>query len=230
MSTSEATDQTFGARIETARGRVVAPQRLQMRELADELRKAIGSLSATTAPTDVLREATEAVARAAELLANYPREHTFAEFGNAAGALDGFIDHSPISGKANALAPPLVLRIDGDRAIGECTFGVAYEGAPGMVHGGYLAAAFDEILGVGRSMCDGASVTGTLTVRYVKPVPTRLPLTFQAWVARQEGRKTTVSGRLLAGEETLAEAEAIFISVDRQAVVAISEQIRTRHI
>ena len=66
-----------------------------------------------------------------------------------AGRPNGHLDFSPVVGRANPLAPPLTLRvdtIDGRAAvIGDATFGAAYEGPPGHVHGGLVAAAFDEV-------------------------------------------------------------------------------------
>ena len=44
------------------------------------------------------------------------------------------------------------LWLDGDRMVGSATFGAAYEGPPGCVHGGYVAAAFDEVLGSTQSL------------------------------------------------------------------------------
>ncbi len=41
--------------------------------------------------------------------------------------------------------------VDG-RIVGSVTFTAAYEGPPGCVHGGYVAAAFDELLGVTQSL------------------------------------------------------------------------------
>jgi acyl-coenzyme A thioesterase PaaI-like protein len=46
-----------------------------------------------------------------------------------------------------------------------------YEGPPGAVHGGIVAAYLDEVLGGAAARVSGKpSVTGELTVRYVKPV------------------------------------------------------------
>ena len=59
---------------------------------------------------------------------------------------------------------------------GTVTFGSAYEGPPGHVHGGYVAAAFDELLGMTQSLGGMPGMTGTLTVRYRRPTPLRTEL------------------------------------------------------
>ena len=88
-----------------------------------------------------------------------------------AGEPFGFFDHSPMLGQANPLAPPIRLWLEGDRIHGTATFGAAYEGPPGCVHGGYVAAAFDEVLGSTQSLSGSPGMTGRLTVHYRKPTP-----------------------------------------------------------
>ena len=79
-----------------------------------------------------------------------------------------------------------------------------------------LAAAFDEVLGMAQSLSGQAGFTGTLTIRYRSPTPLYEDLRFRAWVDRVEGRKIFTSGTCHAGERLTAEAEGIFISVDRE--------------
>ena len=47
--------------------------------------------------------------------------------------------------------------------IATVTFGSAYEGPPGCVHGGYVAAAFDEMLGFVQSLGGNPGMTARLT-------------------------------------------------------------------
>ena len=53
--------------------------------------------------------------------------------------------------------------------VGTATFGAAYEGPPGCVHGGFVAAAFDEVLGSTQSLSGEPGMTGRLTVNYRSP-------------------------------------------------------------
>src|SRR5690606_17353993 len=93
-------------------------------------------------------------------------------------------------------------------------FGDAYEGPPGCVHGGYVAAAFDEVLGSAQSLGGRPGMTGRLTVHYRSPTPLRTELRFAGWVDRVEGRKTFTLGTLYAGDRLCAEAEGLFIAID----------------
>ena len=72
-----------------------------------------------------------------------------------------------------------------------------YEGPPGAVHGGIVAAYLDEILGGAALRATGRpSVTGELTVRYVKPVPPETPLLGRGRVVKDHGRYVDVEGSL----------------------------------
>ena len=72
-----------------------------------------------------------------------------------------------------------------------------YEGPPGAAHGGIVAAYLDEILGAAAAQVAGrAAVTGELTVRYLKPVPTETPLVGRGRCDRDHGRYVDVEGHL----------------------------------
>jgi len=104
---------------------------------------------------------------------------------------------------------------------GEVCFGSAYEGPPGHVHGGFVAAAFDEVLGFTQSLTGNPGMTASLTVRYRRPTPLHVGLRFDAGVDRVEGRKIYASGSVVVGETVTAEAEALFISVDAERFQAL---------
>ena len=72
-----------------------------------------------------------------------------------------------------------------------------YEGPPGAVHGGIVAAYLDEVLGGAAASATGKpSVTGELTVRYVKPVPPETPLLGRGRLVADHGRYFDVEGSL----------------------------------
>jgi acyl-coenzyme A thioesterase PaaI-like protein len=189
----------------------------QKRRLASAMRLVIERLVPSNAPEAELRAAADGLELYAEALRAHPRlksTHGFAESANA-GDVGAFFDQSPLIGLANPLAPPISIARDSDsRAVATVTFGSAYEGPPGSVHGGFVAAAFDEVLGYVQSMSGKGGMTGTLTVRYRKPTPLHEELFFEGEITRIEGRKIFTEGRLFAGDVLTAEAEGIFISVD----------------
>jgi acyl-coenzyme A thioesterase PaaI-like protein len=199
----------------------------EKRRLASAMRLVIERLVPSNAPEGELRRAAEGLERYAEALKAHPRLkhfHGFAESANA-GDVGAFFDQSPLIGLANPLAPPITIGRSGERgAVASVTFGSAYEGAPGCVHGGFVAAAFDEVLGYVQSMSGSPGMTGTLTIRYRKPTPLHTELLFEGELLRVEGRKIFTAGRLYAGDLLTAEAEGLFISIDRSKMDELLRQ------
>jgi acyl-coenzyme A thioesterase PaaI-like protein len=190
----------------------------QKRRLADAMRLVIGRLVESSAPENELSAAADGLERYAEQLTKHPRLRRLEGFAETATAGDvaAFFDQSPIIGLSNPLAPPVVVRRSGELAAeGRARFGAAYEGPPGCVHGGWVAAAFDEVLGFVQSLAGSPGFTGTLTVKYRNPTPLHTELRFEATVTGTERRKTFAEGRLYAGDLLTAEAQAIFIAADR---------------
>ncbi len=205
----------------------------EKRRLATAMRVVIERLTTSDAPEDELRLAAEGLERYAERLATHPqlaRYVGFAESANAGNAA-AFFDQSPIIGLANPIAPPVSMRAVGDEVVGSALFGSAYEGPPGSVHGGWVAAAMDELLGFAQSMGGQPGMTGTLTIRYRNPTPLHTELRLVARVDGVERRKTFASGEIHAGDVLCAEAEGIFVSVGPerfQRLVAERQERRSR--
>lgn len=203
------------------------PRQVELRRVGAAVRSLISRIVATEAPQDALAELASELERVADRWSRHPVRTTYVLPAEASlgGDVHAFFDDSPMLGRANPIAPPLevgAVEIDGRTTIiGTATFGPQYEGPPNHVHGGYVAAAFDEVLGMAQSLGGRPGMTGTLTVRYRSPTPLRVPLRFAGWVERVEGRKIFCSGTVHAGERLCAEAEAIFISVDFAEVAAL---------
>lgn len=194
-----------------------------MRRLADAMRDVIGRFVATSAPIEVFAGAADEIRRIADRLEGYPQGNLyfgFAEAANAGAASElapgsAIFDNSPMMGLANPLAPPMVPELSADRIVCHVTFGSAYEGPPGCVHGGYVAAAFDELLGLTQSLAGAPGMTGRLIVHYRNPTPLHTELRLDGWIDRVEGRKIFTMGRMETPDGTLtAEAEGLFISID----------------
>ena len=190
---------------------------VQKRRLAAAMRLVIGRLVESNAPEDELRAAADALERYAERLAGHERLKRYEGFGESANAGDvgAFFDQSPMIGLANPLAPPITIAQSGERsAIASVTFGSAYEGPPGSLHGGFVAATFDEVLGFVQSLGGNPGMTGTLTIRYRRPTPLHTELIIEGELLRIRGRKIFTEGRILADGVVTAEAEGLFISID----------------
>ena len=121
-------------------------------------------------------------------------------------------ERSGITGRANPIAPPLHIQFDGPVVRAWAIYDAAYEGPPICLHGGFVAAAFDDLLGVAQMTSGSAGFTGTFTVRMRKPTPLYRRIDYEAGVSRVEGRKIWAWGRSYDGETLLADAEILFIS------------------
>lgn len=209
-------------------------RRAEAWRLASEMRRIIELLTLVEAPADELARAADAAAAFADRLDEWLPKRTWSYEGfsetSMAGSPVAFFDRSPIIGKANPLAPPIDLDVVGEgedaRVEGRATFGAAYEGPPGNVHGGFVACAFDEVLGMAQSLSGRAGMTGTLKIIYRSPTPLYEELRFRAGVDHVDGRKIFVNGTCHAGERLTAEAEGIFIAVDMEK---FAEMMRERN-
>jgi acyl-coenzyme A thioesterase PaaI-like protein len=185
------------------------------REVGQALRRIIERLTGTSAPSDVLREVTRSLGDIEDRLQSYRSVRSYVGTAEASGLGHdpAFFDWSPLLGLANPLAPPIRVSVEGETVVGSVHFGMAYEGPPGCVHGGYIAAAFDELLGLTQSLSGRVGMTGTLSVKYRRPTPLLTDLRLEGRVESVQGRKVLTTGRMLAGEQLTAEATGLFISI-----------------
>lgn len=199
-----------------------------LRSLADATREVIHQLHATLAPVEVLRGLATSLSGLAQILETQPRGRLYEGHAEVAtsGSTSGFYDFSPVVGGANPLAPPIDLRVEGDVVKGSGTFGAAYEGPPGCVHGGVISATFDELLGMAQSVTGRPAMTGTLTVRYRSLTPLHTELRLIGQVDEVDGRKVRTSGRMYAGDRLTAEAEAVFVAIDEERLAALVAERR----
>jgi acyl-coenzyme A thioesterase PaaI-like protein len=91
-----------------------------------------------------------------------------------------------------------------------------YQGYPGVVHGGIIAAMLDEI--AGRVIMIGHHnrfmMTGKLDLKYRKPVPIETPLTLIGRLIRDKGRLAEAHSELRLPDGSLAvEAEVTLVQI-----------------
>jgi acyl-coenzyme A thioesterase PaaI-like protein len=196
---------------------VAAPNYQIRLELAEATRRLISESLSTVADAGSIGEATTLVAAASALLAGGPhgREYESAE-ASVTGDPHTSVFVSPFVGALNPLAPPLSVDMVDDAIVATGVFGDQYEGPPGYVHGGVIAAVFDEVLGFAQSLSGRPGMTGRLTIHYRSPTPLHTELRVEGRVDRMDGRKIFTTGRLFHGDTLCAEAEGLFISMDPQ--------------
>jgi len=191
--------------------------------LADRVRALVAATIAADAPPDALTAATAAVDAALARLAPYaaagdPERYPIPP---AIETPNDLMPFDPVMGRLSPVAPPVAMTWDGTQATGRVRFGVAHAGPPGCVHGGVLAAVFDQVLNVPNVMTGVAGPTARLVVRYRKPTPLHADLVFEGWQERTEGRRIHARGRCLHGETVTADAEAVFVRVPVERVLRL---------
>jgi acyl-coenzyme A thioesterase PaaI-like protein len=91
-----------------------------------------------------------------------------------------------------------------------------HEGGPGVAHGGWTAGVLDELLGHVPMLQGHLTVTGTLQIIFIRPVPLERSLIARTWVERREGQRWYISGllQLASTGADLAKANGIFVERD----------------
>jgi acyl-coenzyme A thioesterase PaaI-like protein len=202
--------------------------------VAAELRALTEALSVNALDPEALARAAELLRDARELLEGPPRTRWY-DRGGAALRIDeettrAYLDQSPIRGHLNPVAPPLEVeqttRPDGTPIIAaRARLGMAYEGPPHGVHGGWVAALFDDVLGASQWLAGSRGVTAKLEVHYRHVTPLEEELRFEAWIESRRGRRIVARATCHAGKTLTAEAEALFLTVDFRQV---QQRMRTR--
>ncbi|HVE74346.1 MAG TPA: PaaI family thioesterase [Mycobacteriales bacterium] len=106
-------------------------------------------------------------------------------------------------------------RADGEQVVADYTFGVAHSGAPGIAHGGTVAALVDDLMGYVLFLVRTPAVTRRLEVDYLQPVLVNTPYALRGWLERREGRKLFTACVATAPDGSEAfRAKGLFILVD----------------
>jgi hypothetical protein len=179
--------------------------------LTDAVRELMDATIRTEADQDAITAARTAIHAATDALRSRQRDETQVVRYAVGGR--PVVWSNAVIGLRNPIAPPLTIQHgeDGTQCWSDFTLNGAYEGPPGLVHGGVCALVLDHVLGEAAS--EGLTkplFTGTLTVRFVRGTPLGR-LRAEAVVERTEGVKSFVSGHLSDAEGITVEAEGIFI-------------------
>jgi hypothetical protein len=168
----------------------------------------IHHLRCSHAPDDVLAEATAHIRQALEALTPWLKQGEGWSTTSLASDTPGFawrdddltavMPYSPVSGKRNPIAPPVRMWKEGVEVHGEATFSPTYAGPPDSVHGGIIAAVFDELLSMANL---------------------NTPIELWGINVRQDGRKQLSRAEMRVNGEVTASAEGLFISAAESTVL-----------
>jgi hypothetical protein len=146
------------------------------------------------------------------MLERLPTLHARGGLGTVGGDDGALLERSGISGRSNPLAAPVQWELRDGHYVGWATYSPAYEGPKGHVHGGFVAAAFDDLMGAAQTLSGIAGYTGTLTVKMIRPTPLLRRIDYVAGVDRVDGRKIHVWAHSSCDDVRLAEAAIVFIA------------------
>ena len=188
------------------------------RRVAQALRELTDVLVTSTPTVEDMNVIAERLELQASQFAKTPRRFglsKFVEDGNHGG--HGEVNHelNAVGGWSNPLSPGLNMWFENGVAFGTVSCGYAYEGPPNHIHGGYVAAIFDQFMGMAQMMGKSPGMTGTLNVRYLRPTPLNTELRLRAELDKVDGRKTLMNGTMHAGEQLTATCSALFVRPSR---------------
>jgi acyl-coenzyme A thioesterase PaaI-like protein len=108
----------------------------------------------------------------------------------------------------------VVPRLDGTSVVADLEFARRFEGGPGTVHGGAIAAFMDDLLGYVPVIYGAPRVTAKLDTNFISPVPIGVTVHGTGWISRIEGAKLWAEGTIELNEKILAETSALFVEID----------------
>jgi acyl-coenzyme A thioesterase PaaI-like protein len=106
-----------------------------------------------------------------------------------------------------------VVAAEGAAVVARCAITGAHQGAPGLAHGGIVAAVLDESQGFVVAVLGFAAVTGRLEISYRRPVPIGSEVVTHAWATGVAGRKVFTAATMTIDDNLVAEASGLFIQV-----------------
>lgn len=196
------------------------------RRVADAIRQLTTVLVTSSPDIDKMHSIAEQLETTAAEFAETPRVYgrlNWAKSGEHGSF--GQVSHelNPLAGLSNPLAPPVNSWIEGDIARGSCFCSWSYEGPPGSVHGGYVAAIFDQFLGMAQTLGGQPGMTGYLHVNYHQRTPLNTKLELEAELVKVEGRKTIIQGKMFAQGTLTASCEGLFVE-PREGMYSLRNQ------
>lgn len=123
-------------------------------------------------------------------------------------------------GPENEQGLRLEARIEGDLVVADIQFAPWFQGGPGVVHGGAVAAFFDDLMGFVPVTHLVPAVTAHLEVDYRRPIPLGTTVRGEAWLTERDGRKLWAQavGKDAAGT-VLIECKALYLAVNAEHFV-----------
>ncbi len=191
------------------------------RKISKATRRLINNLLTSTSSPKELKNIANEIEKQADSLDKKEKlcgiaSYLFAKDADHGSRINIAYELNPVFGKSNPIAPDFNIWIEGKKAFGRVNMGWQYEGPPNCVHGGFIAAIFDQFLGVAQRMTKQPGFTGQLNVSYLKPTPLNVDLHLEGWVKKVDGRKSFLVSKMWADDILTAQCEGVFISATKE--------------
>jgi acyl-coenzyme A thioesterase PaaI-like protein len=205
-------------------------------DAANAVRRVGIALSSRDLPAEILTEIAAVVSEIADRAEESPvrdkrqdvllpdRFAAFIETGElpeppADGAEIEFDPMSIVGGNLNPFGLRAEYHRDGDDAVGRLVGERPFEGPPERMHGGMVAAAFDEVMGCVLRVLGEFAYTGSLSIRLESGAPIDRELEFRARLRERDGRKLIIEAEGTVDARRFASAEAVFVQVDPETIL-----------
>lgn len=178
----------------------------QALQVAPILRRIAGLIQSLEGPEPAVERLIDQLRSAEEELAGLASSHPAPRVGDEPPEFGRpYVDHGRDIGAYNPCFPEYEIAVDGPVASGTVTFPVAFEGPPGVVHGGVQATFFDCVIQHHNCDVGVAGRTVSLLLRYRRPAPIGVPLGFTI-ERTADHRRISSTAHLTNGEEIVTTA------------------------
>jgi hypothetical protein len=205
----------------------------ELMELAETVRRLSAATVLNRAPAGALIALTDDLRAIAHQLETYVPEPRPAVTNVAGGAMEptaasfaAQMAFDVVAGRFSPLAVPVTFTFEPPMAIGHARFPSPFEGPPGCVHGGVIAATFDIALTAANVIAAKTGPTVSLTLRYRRPTRLEVDTRFEAWVEDHDDRRVRTRGQVVQADAVTVEAEGTFALLGRERTAALAKPRR----
>lgn len=132
---------------------------------------------------------------------------------------DAFVSGDP---EGDRLRVKYYHNLEENNLVAKIWFGPRVAGPPNHAHGGSIAAALDEAMGVAALHAGYIVVAATISLSFCKMLPLNSVVSAIIHIDKVEGKKIHTKGQLVSDSGTCyAECEGIFVNIGRKAVEAL---------
>lgn len=107
----------------------------------------------------------------------------------------------------------------------DLSFSERFQGAPGVVHGGAIAGAMDDLFGAVLIRELVVAVTVDLQVSYRHSLHLEAPCRLTAWLVESGGRELHIAGQIEQHDKVKVEAEGRFRRIDAERLLTRYERV-----